>query len=99
MTEWIIKEHPDFFKDLDRLSKKDLEIFYKKKNKIKQNPERQKHLRGGENCYREPITENIRLIYFIEDNIIWLLTIDKHDKAYENYIKRLYSLYERFKNI
>jgi len=51
LTKWIIKEHPDFFKDLDMLSKKELEIFYKKKKKIKQNPERQKHLRGGENCY------------------------------------------------
>lgn len=97
LTEWVVKEHPDFFKDLNRLSKKELEIFYKKKKKIKQNPERQKHLRGGENCYREPITENIRLIYSIEGNIIWLLTIDKHDKAYENYIKRLYSLYEKLK--
>lgn len=97
MTEWIIKEHPDLFKDLDRLSNKKLEIFYKKKNKIKQNPERQKHMRGGGNCYREPITENIRLIYFIKGNVIWLLTIGKHDKAYEAYIKRLYSLYETLK--
>ena len=31
MTEWEVKEHPDFFKDLDKLDKKDLEIFYKKK--------------------------------------------------------------------
>lgn len=97
MTEWIIKEHPDFFKDLDRLSKRELEIFYKKKGKIKQNPERQKHLRGGENCYREPVTGNMRLIYFIEGNVIWLLTVDRHGRAYENYIKRLYSLSERLK--
>jgi|GEM_PF-3932558 len=47
--------------------------------------------------FREPITENIRLIYLIEGNVIWLLTIDRHDKAYENYIKRLYSLYEKLK--
>lgn len=47
MTDWVIREHPDFFYDLDALSKKELEIFYKKKNKIKENPERQKHLRGG----------------------------------------------------
>jgi len=70
---------PDFFKDLDKLSGKELEIFYKKKKKIKQNPERQKHLKGGKNCYREPITENIRLIYSIEGNVVWLLTIGKHD--------------------
>ena len=92
MVEWEIKEHPDFFKDLDKLSTKDLEVFYKKKNKIKKNPERQKHLRGGENCYREPITDNIRLIYFIEKKIIWLLTIGRHKEAYSYYLKRLYSL-------
>jgi mRNA-degrading endonuclease RelE of RelBE toxin-antitoxin system len=62
LSEWEIREHPDFFKDLDKLSKTDLEIFFKKKKKIKENPELLKHLRGGTNCYREPITENIRLI-------------------------------------
>ena len=49
MAEWEVREHPDFFKDLDKLSTKDLETFYKKNNKIKENPERQKHLGGGEN--------------------------------------------------
>ena len=95
MTNWEVREHPDFFRDLDKLSAKDLEIFYNKKNKIKQNPLRQKHLSGGENCYREPITDNIRLIYFIERNIIWLLTIGKHKEAYKEYLKRLYTLKEK----
>jgi hypothetical protein len=43
----------------DKTITKDLEIFYKKKNKIKETPLRQKHLSGGQNCYREPITSNI----------------------------------------
>ncbi len=92
MAEWIIKEHPDFFKDLDALSTSDLEIFYKKKKKIKENPLREKHLSGGENCYREPITKNIRLIYAVKNNIIWLLVIDRHDSAYVMFRKRWYSL-------
>ena len=92
MAEWEVKEHPDFFNDLDKLSTQNLEIFYNKKNKIKRNPERNKHLSGGKNCYREPITSNIRLIYFIEGNTIWLLTIGKHSEAYSDYLKRLYSL-------
>ncbi|MEK6937928.1 MAG: hypothetical protein AABX04_02695 [Nanoarchaeota archaeon] len=92
MSEWIIREHPDFFKDLDSLSTKDLEIFYKKKQKIKENPLREKHLNGGENCYREPITKNIRLIYYVKEEVIWLLVIDKHDTAYAAFRKRLYSL-------
>lgn len=86
MTDWIVKEHPDLFKDLDALPKKELEIFYKKKNKIRENPERQKHLHGGENCYREPITENVRLVYYLEGNVIWLLTVSKHDNAYDTYL-------------
>jgi len=80
---------------LDKLSTKQLEIFYNKKHKIKQNPLRLKHLGGGANCYREPITKNIRLIYAIEGNTIWLLTVGRHDDAYASYIKRLHSLKEK----
>lgn len=98
MSEWEIKLHPDFFKDLGKLSKKDLEIFYNKKSKIKENPERQKHLSGGGNCYREPITENFRLIYYVDGNTIWLLTIGKHKDAYKQYLKRLYSLKNKLKS-
>ena len=96
MSEWVIKEHPDFFRDLDKLDKKEIEIFYKKKNKIKQNPIRLKHLSGGENCYREEITRNIRLVYFIKDKEVWLLVIDKHDDAYNKFRNRLHSLREKY---
>jgi len=96
LNKWEIKEHPDFFKDLDKLNKKELEIFYKKREKIKQNPLRLKHLSGGENCYREEITTNIRLVYYIKSNVIWLLTIDKHDDAYSKYRKRIYTLREKY---
>ena len=92
MDDWEIKEHPDFFKDLNKLGAKDLETFYKKKNKIKKNPERQKHLSGGLNCYREPITKNIRLVYFVQGKIIWMLAIGPHDKSYSEFRKRLYSI-------
>ena len=90
---WIVKEHTDFLKDLERLDLKLLEIFYKKKQKIKENPLREKHLHGGTNCYREAITDNIRLIYLVEKNTVWLLTIGKHKEAYKNFIKRLHSLH------
>tara|TARA_Y100000310_G_C20695819_1_gene825621 strand:- start:704 stop:988 length:285 start_codon:yes stop_codon:yes gene_type:complete len=90
--QWIVKAHPIFSKDLSKLSPKDLHIFYKKKDKIRNNPERGKHLSGGYNCYREPITSNIRLIYAIKGNIVLLLTIGTHDEAYKNYLKRFFSL-------
>jgi len=94
--EWTIQVHPDFLKDLDKLGKKELEIFYAKKNKIKQNPLRLKHLSGGENCYREEITSNLRLVYYVKGNDIWLLTIDNHDAAYAEYRKRLHSLKTKY---
>lgn len=89
MSEWEIKRHPDFLKDLKKLDNKDLNIFYKK---IKENPERQKHLMGKGNCYREPITENLRLIYFLDGKVIWLLIISKHKNVYKQYLKRFHSL-------
>jgi len=96
LPDWIIKEHPDFFKDLDKLGIRELQNFYDKKQKIKENPVRVKHLSGGANCYREPITDNVRLIYYIEGDVIWLLTIGTHKKAFNNYIKRLHSLKNKF---
>jgi mRNA-degrading endonuclease RelE of RelBE toxin-antitoxin system len=95
LNDWIIQSHPDLIKDLDRLNSKELEIFYKKKNKIRENPLRLKHLAGGSNCYREEITSNIRLVYYLEQNTIWLLTIGKHKHAYEDYLKRLYDVKNR----
>ncbi len=95
MSEWIVKNHPDFLRDLDKLGTVELQNFYDKKQKIKENPERQKHLKGGKNCYREPITDNIRLIYYVEGKTIWLLTIGRHDRAYKEYLKRLYKLREK----
>ena len=92
MENYIVRFHSKFFGDLEKLSKADIEIFEKKKEKIKQNPLRLKHLSGGENCYREEITSNIRLIYSIKGNEIWMLVIDKHEEAYNLYRKRLYSL-------
>lgn len=92
MADWSIEFHDDFFRDLDRLSAKDILIFEKKKKKILANPLRQKHLSGGNNCYREPITDNIRLIYFVKGKTIWMLTIGPHDSTYSEFKKRLYSL-------
>jgi len=96
LDKWEIRLHPDFLKDLDKLNKSELEIFYKKKDKIKKNPLRQKHLSGGDNCYREPITSNIRLVYFLQGKVIWLLTIGSHDKSYNAFRKRLHKLRENY---
>lgn len=93
---WEVKFHDSFFKDLNKLSNKDIEIFEKKRLKIIENPMRQKHLSGESHCYREPITKNIRVIYFIHKNTIWFLTIGVHDKAYSMFRKRLYQIRLRY---
>jgi len=87
-----IKFHDNFFKDLDKLSNKDVQIFEKKRMKIIENPKRQKYLHGASHCYREPITKNIRVVYFIYKDTIWFLTIGPHDKAYDKFKKRLHQI-------
>ncbi|MFW5991201.1 MAG: type II toxin-antitoxin system RelE family toxin [Candidatus Nanoarchaeia archaeon] len=89
---WIIRTHPDFIKDLDKLGVRELQNFYNKKQKIRENPLRQKHLSGGSNCYREPITDNTRLIYYVKDKEIWFLTIGTHKEVFKDYVRRLHSL-------
>ena len=71
---------------------KDIKIFEKKKNKIFKNPKRQKYLKTGHNCYGEPITRNIRVVYFIHGDTIWFLTIGLHDKPYAKFKERLYQI-------
>jgi mRNA-degrading endonuclease RelE of RelBE toxin-antitoxin system len=95
LNKWIIRHHPHFYKDLEKLGTNELRTFQKKLQKIKDNPERQKHLSGGKNCYREPITDNIRLVYMIKEDIIWLLSIARHEKAYKSYLKRFYTVREK----
>ncbi|MBU1159910.1 hypothetical protein KKD04_01870 [Patescibacteria group bacterium] len=91
-----IKFHDNFFKDLDKLSNKDIQIFEKKRKKIIENPERQKHL-SEINCYREPITKNIRVVYFFHKDILWFLTIGSHDKAYTKFKERLHQIKIKYK--
>ena len=91
-----IRFHDNFFKDLDKLSLKDLQIFEKKKTKIIQDPKRQKRLTGEKDCYREPITRNLRVVYFLHNNFIWFLTIGPHDKAYKKFKERLYGIRSKY---
>ena len=45
--DYELRFHPDFFKDLDKLDKKDVDVVYKQIKKIKQDPTRFKHLTGA----------------------------------------------------
>jgi len=48
-NDFIVKYHPEFFDDLDKLDKRDLEAVHKQIGKIKKNPLRFKGLKGREN--------------------------------------------------
>lgn len=90
-NSYTCKFHPDFFNDLRKLDKRDLESIDKQIEKIKANPLRFKHLRGGENCYTARIGK-LRLVYYILNNIIWFLIAEKRDRVYAIYFKRLYKI-------
>jgi mRNA-degrading endonuclease RelE of RelBE toxin-antitoxin system len=89
---WSIEFHPELLHDLDRLTRAELAVFAKKKDKIRENPIRQKHLAGGDNCYREPLIKGLRIVYAVHGSTVWLLCVGKHDEAYDGYRQRLQTL-------
>jgi len=93
-NDFIVKYHPEFFDDLDKLDKRDLEAVHKQIEKIKKNPLRFKRLRGRENCYSVR-TGDLRIIYYVARNIIWFLVCDKRKTVYGVYFKRLYRIKSR----
>jgi len=95
MSEYVLEFHPEFFSDLKKLgSKSDIEVVYRQVEKIKEDPSRFKHLKGEGNCYRIRIG-NLRVIYAVVRQTILFLTVDKRDRAYSTYLKRLYSVRDR----
>ena len=89
--DYVAKFHPNFFKDLDKLDKRDVEIVDKQIQKIKENPTRFRHLHGGSNCYKVR-AGNLRIVYYLEGNVIWFLVVEKRDTVYKIYFKRLYDI-------
>ena len=60
LHEFEFKFHPEFFDDLDKLGKHELEAANKQIEKITQNPLRYKRLRGRENCFSVRSVNEIR---------------------------------------
>ena len=94
MPNFIIRYHPEFFKDLERLSKSQLEAAHKKIERIKEAPEQFKDLSGGAKCYSTRI-ENMRLVYYFDGTNLWFLILESRKGVYEEYVKRLYKLKTR----
>jgi mRNA-degrading endonuclease RelE of RelBE toxin-antitoxin system len=87
LSEWIIKAHSLFLKDLNKLDKEYIERVGKIILKIKENPERFKTLKGFKNHYRVRFDE-YRLIYCLEHNEIHLLILERRKKVYKELKKR-----------
>ena len=91
LDEFEFKFHQEFFDDLDKLNKQELEAANKQIDKIKQNPLRYKRLRGRENCFSIR-SGDLRIIYYVGGKIVWFLLVDRRDDVYGNYLKRLYRI-------
>ena len=91
MPNFDLRYHPKFFKDLEKLTKNQLEAVHNKIERIKQNPEQFKDLKGKNNCHTVRI-ENMRLVYYFDGLNLWFLILESRKDVYELYLKRLYSL-------
>ena len=85
---WRLKAHPLFEKDLKELDKSEREIVHKLLEKIREKPERYKKLKHLTNCYSLRI-KNLRMIYYLEGDTIFILIVGKRKKVYEEMKKRM----------
>ena len=85
---WVIKAHPRFEGDIKKLSKKDKEQLHRLILRIKEDPYRFKPMKGFTDCFRVRFG-NLRLVFAIKSEIIWLIIVDKRKKVYKEMRKRL----------
>ena len=83
--EYIIEFSSQFEKSMKKLKKKDKTLFnqiQKKLIEIVKNPEHFKSLRNVLAGYRRIHFGSFVLVYKIEENIVRIVSLDHHDKAY-----------------
>ena len=83
--EYKIKFTLEFEKQLKKIKKKNLVLFKKLINKlkdIKKNPEHYKPLRNVLAGFNRIQFGSFVLIYKIEENVVRIISLDHHDKAY-----------------
>jgi mRNA-degrading endonuclease RelE of RelBE toxin-antitoxin system len=94
MDECGLKFHPEFFKDLKKLSREEKENVCRQIKKIKQRPNDFKRLRGFNDCYRVRMG-NLRIVYYLDGHTIWMLTVERRKAVYGIYYKRLFKIKRR----
>jgi mRNA-degrading endonuclease RelE of RelBE toxin-antitoxin system len=85
---WTLKAHPRFERDLKKLSKADKEQLAEIIVRLKEDPYRFKSLKGCTECFRVRFS-NLRLIYALKGNMLWLIIIDKRKRVYKEMRKRI----------
>ena len=83
--EYIVEFSSQFEKSMKKLKKKDKILFTKIQKKlidIVQNPEHYKSLKNVLAGYRRIHFGPFVLIYKIENNVLRIISLDHHDKAY-----------------
>lgn len=83
--EYIIEFSPQFEKSMKKLKKKDRASFnqiQKKLIELVQNPEHFKPLRNILAGYRRIHFGPFVLVYKIDENVVRIISLDHHDKAY-----------------
>lgn len=85
---WTLKAHPRFERDLKKLSKADKEQLAEIIVKLKEDPYRFKSLKGCTECFRVRFS-NLRLIYALKSNTLWLIIVDKRKRVYKEMRKRI----------
>jgi len=80
--------HPKFSSDLKKLNSNTQERVFSKIKDVRQDPTRFKHLGGKMNSYSARIGD-LRLIYFVDGDIIEFVIIEQRKNVYDIYRKRL----------
>lgn len=81
----------EFLSDIEKLDKREQEDVFKQVDKIKENPERFKHLHGKGNCYTLR-AGNLRIVYSLEGDTIFFIIAERRKEVYDLYYKRLYNI-------
>ncbi|MEA1993087.1 MAG: type II toxin-antitoxin system RelE/ParE family toxin [Euryarchaeota archaeon] len=85
---WKVRAHPLLKNDLEKLDKHDRLIIRKMIDKIREIPERYKRLKHFTDFYSVR-AKNFRVIYFLEENTIFLLIVGSRKRVYKEMKKRM----------
>ena len=83
-----LRAHPLFEKDVKKLDKRDKARLSGALKKVKGNPTRYKPVKGIPNCFRVRIG-NLRVVYMVKEDEVWILIVEKRKRVYKEMKKRL----------